>query len=256
MGIDTIMAEQLLKRSKKTKKIGGSAKTLGREVIKGANRDGGVGLGMVAAGMAGMAGGIGNALYGNLPMALASGVAGRSLFASGMKRLDRSVGNAQTGAMIARQGDNVAKSPRMAETLSMASMKTGVRGPQSSGNAMPAGYDQQSFQQENSRLGYSAAQEFRRLDAMDSNGDAMTQQQTSRHGSLHSRMSETASAFAAANAKFAGSRGSTASKQAKGTRADQPKSDGYVEAHTRRQGTKAVQIKQRRMTAAEKTRSR
>jgi hypothetical protein len=39
----------------------------------------------------------------------------------------------QTGLMIERQGANVAKSPRMAETLSMASLMTGVRGPQSEG---------------------------------------------------------------------------------------------------------------------------
>ena len=128
-----------------------------------------------------------------------------------------------------------ARSPRMAETLSMESLKTGVRGPQSSGNAMPPGYDLQSFQDENRRLGYSTAEEFRRLDAMDSNADAMTPKQTERHGALMSRMTEVAAGFAAANKSFSGARARSSAKSG-------GQSDGYVGAHTRRQGTKVVQV--------------
>jgi len=128
-----------------------------------------------------------------------------------------------------------ARSPRMAETLSMESLKTGVRGPQSSGNAMPPGYDLQSFQDENRRLGYSTAEEFRRLDAMDSNADAMTPKQTERHGALMSRMTEVAAGFAAANKNFSGARARSSAKSG-------GQSDGYVGAHTRLQGTKVVQV--------------
>lgn len=214
MEIDTIMADKLLKRSKNDPKafeIGSNrAEKKRRGQVRGAAELGlaafndakfvhNGGRTMAALGDASVVGGVALGLtgFGSL-LGLGVSTAGMALVNAGVKRKDRGRAGMETGKMIARQGDNVARSPRMAETLSMASMETGVRGPQS-----------------------------------------------------NPRDGEAAAGFAAANAKFAGSRGSTASKQAKGPRADQPKSDGYVEAHTRRQGTKSVQVKQRRMSGAE-----
>jgi len=88
-----------------------------------------LGLGAVAA-----AGAAVGAVTGNIPLGL-SGAYLATRGAQGFKNLgEKSVSSHHTAEMIKRQGMNVAQSHRMAETLSMASLETGVTGPQSLGN--------------------------------------------------------------------------------------------------------------------------
>ena len=122
----------------KTYKDLNPAQKLGRSRVLSGLGEGYAGLGLSLGGLVNYIGAGVSAGMGNLGNAATSFAAGWALSYFGEKMEKAGRARMSTGEMIARQGMNVAKSHRMAETLSMASMHSGLVGPQSLEGAKPA----------------------------------------------------------------------------------------------------------------------